>query len=419
MVTAWCQEVVKIKGDALVDINRLSKIAREMGQFDEQHYGAIEAARQIADGPIIQAINDLQENSPVNRLLADIERNENLIRAAQGPLEELRMAGFLDSTSDLKERYLTARNVIDEFEDRFSLPEVPSDLALIHEFHQSPVMEAMARYSTRADEIQRAMQAMSTPWLDAQETLKSVTSFTELQGMGKMLDNMPPFENSVCSALREELGDWRRKINWSDRLLTDIAAREASYIDLGFDPYLTKFPPLAFKQSTEISGLRCDPPPLIEIYGEPTPCPRDEDDEAAFSLTNEAHDWLFRLESGIRRFIDSLMTDAFGLDWPKHQLPNGLYKKWMEKRAAAEKAGRKTLPLVAYADFTDYDIIICKKDNWREVFSFYFSRQEDVRESFNRLHPIRLDTMHARPITQDDQLLLYVEVKRLTKVMSL
>ena len=58
-------------------------------------------------------------------------------------------------------------------------------------------------------------------------------------------------------------------------------------------------------------------------------------------------------------------------------------------------------------------LVICRRDNWRQVFSPYFERAETVRESFQRLYPIRLDTMHARPITQDDELLLYVETKRL------
>ena len=72
---------------------------------------------------------------------------------------------------------------------------------------------------------------------------------------------------------------------------------------------------------------------------------------------------------------------------------------------------------IAYADFTDYERVICRSDNWREIFTTFFDRPESVRESFQRLYPIRLDTMHARPITQDDELLLYVETQRLVKVI--
>ena len=111
------------------------------------------------------------------------------------------------------------------------------------------------------------------------------------------------------------------------------------------------------------------------------------------------------------------MTEAFGVDWPKHRLSKELYEEWQKKKMKAEQEGRKEWPLIAYADFTDYERVICRRDNWRDIFEPFFHREESVRESFQRLHPIRLDTMHARPITQDDELLLYVETRRLVKVI--
>jgi hypothetical protein len=87
------------------------------------------------------------------------------------------------------------------------------------------------------------------------------------------------------------------------------------------------------------------------------------------------------------------------------------------KKRAAEQNGARVWPLIAYADFTDYPIVICKRDNWREVFEPLFGRQESVRESFQRLYPVRLDTMHARPIIKDDELMLYVETRRLIRVI--
>ena len=121
---------------------------------------------------------------------------------------------------------------------------------------------------------------------------------------------------------------------------------------------------------------------------------------------------------GVRRFTDRRMTEAYGPDWPWHRLPNDLYEKWARKKQRAEDAGGRVWPLIAYADFTDYELVLCRGDNWREVFVRYFSRPESVRETFQRLYPIRLDTMHARPITQDDELLLYVETRRLMKVTA-
>ena len=111
------------------------------------------------------------------------------------------------------------------------------------------------------------------------------------------------------------------------------------------------------------------------------------------------------------------MTQAFGADWPKHRLPNGLYERWRDKKDKAEQAGGEVWPVIAYADFTDYELVICRSDNWRDIFKSFFQRPENVRETFQRLYPIRLSTMHARYITQDDQLLLLVETKRLGKII--
>jgi hypothetical protein len=112
------------------------------------------------------------------------------------------------------------------------------------------------------------------------------------------------------------------------------------------------------------------------------------------------------------------MAANFGEDWPRQRLPSGMFDSWMEKRNHAVKAGQPGLPLIEYADFTDYKAIIERKDSWREVFQQIFQRAEDVRESFQRLFPLRISTMHSRIITTDDELLLLVESRRLLKAVG-
>ena len=258
---------------------------------------------------------------------------------------------------------------------------------------------------------------MGTPWLDVQEQMRSIAGFAELQGIGHALGSMPAFGESLSSTLRIDLGDWRDQITWPPEIFTDLTARSDFYAGLGFDQALTDFPAPAFEQSLRIAGLRSEPPPLVDRYGAPMPRSEDDEEEEGLARTNMAHDWLLRLETQLRRFIDEQMTRAFGSDWPRRRLPKDLYEKWEEKQRNARNAGAREWPLIAYADFTEYELVICKRDNWREVFAQFFDRPESVRESFQRLYPLRLDTMHARPITQDDELLLYVETKRLVKVI--
>lgn len=88
------------------------------------------------------------------------------------------------------------------------------------------------------------------------------------------------------------------------------------------------------------------------------------------------------------------------------------------KTSKARDVGEPESPLIAYADFTDYVQIIIRKDNWDAVFEPIFKRRMLVQESFQRLYPIRICTMHARFITQDDELYLLVETQRLLKAMG-
>lgn len=382
-----------------------------------KHTTALDALSKAARSPLADALRTIEENSAVRRLLEDVERHQALIRAAEGPLAELRRAGVFDPASPLRQELERTQRVMAEFEARFRLPEVIEGARLIAEFKASPLSEVLQRYSEQASSIQRAMAAMREPWLDAQEAMRSIGGFAALQGIGRALSSMPTFDERLVTALRVDLGDWRDRITWPENIFTDLAARSEFYVDLGFDPTLTDFPALAFEQSLDIAALRREPPPLVDQYEAPVPPSEIGDEEEGLARTNMAHDWLLRLETQLRRFIDEQMTRAFGPDWPKHRLPNGLYDTWQKKKSTAEQAGARDWPLIAYADFTDYERVICKRDNWREVFASFFEQPESVRESFQRLYPVRLDTMHARPITQDDELLLYVETRRLVKVI--
>lgn len=401
----------------MASFDEIARAAREAERLVAQNRSVIEMAKSLSRVPALAAINAIHENSAVKQLLEAVVQQRALSRSAQAPLAELRLAGIFEPSSAAFSEFQFAQQMLDNYRARFTLPEVNTALALIKKLPLDPIAKVAAQYAQQAKEIENAVQAMHVPWLDAQQALRSITSFTQIQGIGSMLLHAPTFNDQVTDALRTNLGDWRDKISWPDPVLTDLNARSDFYVGLGFDPAITDFPASAFQECTEIAGLRREPPLIVAEYGEPIPSSLDDDEEKGLIRTNTAHDWLQRLENSLRRFIDVQMTSAFGQDWPKYRLPNGLYDKWKEKQENAKKSGRAPQALIAYADFTDYERVICRQDNWREVFSAFFGRPESIRESFQRLCLIRLDTMHARPIGQDDELLLYVEVKRLVRVI--
>lgn len=260
------------------------------------------------------------------------------------------------------------------------------------------------------DELQARMKEMREPWLSASMPSASVGAFADLQAIGYLASHNDPFGATAVAALRTALGDWREPANFDLMTYCDPILRSRRYLDHGFDPELTDFTVPAFEQSMEIAGLGWSKSPEIPESSELL--------EEGLARNGRAYDCIQRLEIQLRRFIESKMLAAFGDKWMIRQLPNGMLDRLREKQEAAIKAGEPSSPLMDYADFTEYRCIIERKDNWEKVFKSIFGRKEDICESFQRLFPVRIATMHARIITQDDELLLQVESRRILRVIS-
>ena len=254
---------------------------------------------------------------------------------------------------------------------------------------------------------------MSSPWFDTANKLQSVVGFATLQGIGQALRAMQPFDRRLSAALRIDLGDWREKITWNPTIFADPLARTSFYLDRGLNPSLTRFPNDTFEESIALAEITEKPAPLAHIYSRDTEAAGCDEEDIAFERTNRAHDRLQRFESQVRNFIDEQMRTSFGVDWIKHQVPNEIRQKWLDKKKKDKGNGKRDYPLIAYADFTDYVPIITRKDNWEVVFKGFFLWKPSVEESFRRLYPIRTCTMHSRLITHDDELYLHVETKRI------
>ena len=332
------------------------------------------------------------------RSIGILAGHERRWRTLVSPLHELRQAGVLDT--EVGGRLVRTRQWFSNYESRFRLPDAKHLAGIVAEMPAPP-----------KDSLLMRLASMKNPWLDIDNAVGSIERLTGLQRIADLIGRQHAFAESASTRLRDCLGDWRDTITWPKEIWTDLGARADFYIDLGFDPNITDLPPPAFREAT--AGIRSTPP-LVESYCPPTPAAQDADEEAAFKRTNRAHDWLQRLESNLRRFIDCEMHRVCGPNWAERRLPGGMYDKWSEKQQrGATRNGNRGLPIIVYADFADYAPLITRKDNWRDVFAIRFQRKEDIRESLQRLHPLRVDTMHSRPISQDDELLLYVEARRI------
>jgi hypothetical protein len=260
------------------------------------------------------------------------------------------------------------------------------------------------------------MHQMKSPWLNIQRELQSTRAFTALQDLGRVVNAGKLFEATATEQMRDALGDWRYPITLPDSVV-ELETRTALYRNHGFDTELTEFPADAFDEAVTIARIKHPPPPLIITFQSPI-FRESAGEEEGHAMRNFAHDYLQRFETQVRQFIATQMTKAFGADWEKQHVPPDLLADWVKKREKHRDYGGADFPLIAFADFTHYEPIIVRKDNWSAVFAGIFRKKESVIESLQRLYPIRLATMHARPVGQADLLFLYAEVLRLCTSMG-
>ena len=105
-------------------------------------------------------------------------------------------------------------------------------------------------------ELRRAIEAMTAPWLNIQDQVRSLMSIVELHDIGHVLRTMPAFDMEPAERLRLHLGDWRARIDWPPAIFTDPVARSEFYVERGLDPALTDFPAPAFDQAITIAGIK-------------------------------------------------------------------------------------------------------------------------------------------------------------------
>jgi hypothetical protein len=346
----------------------------------------------------------------VANLTADAERQLKLL---EGPIEEARRLGLLDSSSDIRSSLAMVMEVHQNYERLFSLPELAEVNRFVKEAMEADgLAKSLFAAASGNSVLQAAIAGMQNPWLNVEHAKSSVQGLIGIFAIGHGLNERAPFDAEFADVLRPCLGDWRDFVSLPHDLLADPILRTGLYHERGFDPALTDFTAPAFDEGVRQADLR-PPPSLTEVEEE------EQDGRGdGFARARQAFNELQRFEIVIRRFIVRVMSAAFGEGWMKRQLPNGMLDRWIGKREALIKSGQSEHPLIDYADFTDYRQIIERKDNWDQVFKPVFGRPEDVRESFQRLFPVRIATMHARIVTLDDELLLLVETKRVLKAIG-
>jgi hypothetical protein len=354
-----------------------------------------EAARQ-------KMLSSLIDVDRATQIAQDFDRQRELL---EGSAEEAKRFGLLNPQFDTYSSVKAAIEAHLDHERMFRLPAISELTGIAHKVMAES--ELVRKVLRTEDHLKTAMEAMHHPWLQANASFSSASALSEIIAIGRGISDLPAYDSDFSAGLRSNLGDWRDTLTIVPEPLINPIVRSAFYIERGFNPELTDFTTVAFDEGLQIAGL-----------SEPAASEGEDNQEVGFSRAREAFDRLLRFEVALRRFIERVMQAEFGSDWMKRQLPNGMFDSWVAKRETAVKAGYLEQPLIDYADFTDYKTIIERRDNWKAVFAPIFGRTEDIRESFQRMYPVRIATMHARFITPDDRLLLLVETNRVLKAIG-
>lgn len=341
----------------------------------------------------------------LSTVTSELERIEHQRHLISGSVAEMHRLGLLDSkigSQSAVDKIIQEQN---RYNHLFRLPE-PIELSALSHIAMTSSLTKMVMGTERRLEV--CLASMQSPWLQIEDASASALGLSELVSIGRGIDIYAAYDESFSGALRSELGDWRDITMPTPQALINPISRSEFYVEQGLNTNLTDFTQPAFYDGLRVARLRSE---------------RDEADDAADGLdeidrAKEAFELLLRFEVALRRFIEEVMEKEFGLSWMRQQLPNNMLATWVEKKEKAKNAGQSDAPLIDYADFSDYKPIIERRDNWERVFKHFFGRQQDVGESFNRLFPIRIATMHARIITNDDQLYLLIETKRIIKAMD-
>lgn len=127
------------------------------------------------------------------------------------------------------------------------------------------------------------------------------------------------------------------------------------------------------------------------------------------------------LESNLRECVEKELS-KLDIDWWKTRVP-GDVRENCEKRVNDRKRPYPWIELLDasplhFADFPDYQKIICRSDNWRDSFETIFVTKETIHSKLQELEPIRNDIAHSRSISTESANLLSIYEGQITRAIK-
>lgn len=290
--------------------------------------------------------------------------------------------------------------------ERIILPDVTSIMEMAAQ--ASSVVDAHRRLLADQDlwrgDLATRMASVTAPWAMSADLGVSALAFGELSVFRDVVTFDDPFSPSTSAYVGEQLG---ALITSDDE--ESPPAREARRDAAGRNSALVAFPGASYGQVIVAAGFEL----VIPFAVAPAP---EDGSEPVFDPHHNAI--LTHLEQHARQFVEAKLLAVAGATWLKHRVSGQVRQRWEDRREEARERGRPVYGLIQYADFFDLAEVIGATNNWTEAFAGVFRDKGSMQVAFRRLHPIRNDLAHSRPLSRGDVLDLVAESTRIFRALG-
>lgn len=279
--------------------------------------------------------------------------------------------------------------------DVFARLQVMPDMTALTEaggLPQSAELAAVVAAGTRLD----------VEWASIAMPAVSVRALAELSAFTARVRSAAPDDEARVVEVAEQFGGYDEAFA-SAETAPNEDEREGVYTASGRNATLMAFPSRAYPSVLVAAGWVADfqpPPPPRLATGAPCDTAFHDPADGVTITAVEAH---------LRHFVDRTLTVRAGADWVRTLVPRDRSDVWRLRQEASVAKGNPALAPIHYADFQDLLDIIGRKDLWRDVFSIVFGPKPLFEATMTRLHAIRLELAHSRPLTNTARLRLEVE----------
>lgn len=256
----------------------------------------------------------------------------------------------------------------------------------------APNISALQTFSSRIAEIAK-------PWAVLNDPSASVAAALQLSQFSYLSRTLPAFSIEKMSLIDREFGAFDASF-LNAETAESINEAESIYTDGGRNESLVAFPSESYEDVLDATGWVFEVPQPDIIRADGTVMP---------NANIEPHDHFIisMVEAHLRVLIIQTLATLGGIS-ALHSTFKPSLEKWIEKQAIAVAKGDEALHPIYFSDFMDLHDIIINGKFWGS-FSTIFKNKDIFSLSMRRLHGIRLQTGHSRPLSMTARLRLLTE----------